>query len=57
MTKKNKKEKKQETIDERLFRESGVTPVSPYHPIYRRGSSIRLIKRSKTIKNKYVKTL
>ena len=39
----NKKEKKEETLDERLYRELGVTPVSKDHPIYKRGASIRLI--------------
>jgi len=44
----NKKEKKEETIieetiDERLFRELGVTPVSQDHPIYKRKPSIRFI--------------
>jgi len=43
----NKKEKKQETIDERLFRESGITPVSHDHTIYRRSPSIRFISKSK----------
>ena len=43
----NKKEKKQETIDERLFRESGVTPVSRNHPIYLRSPSIRFILKNK----------
>ena len=41
------KNKKEETIDERLFRESGVTPVSQDHPIYRRGPTIRFISKSK----------
>ena len=44
----NKKDKIQETLDERLYRESGVKPVSKDHPIYKRGASIRLIpKKSK----------
>ena len=43
----NKKEKKQETIDERLFRELGITPVSRNHPIYLRSPSIRFISKSK----------
>ena len=37
------KNKKEETIDERLFRESGVTPVSRDHPIYSRGAFIKFI--------------
>ena len=39
----NKKDKIQETLDERLYRESGVKPVSKDHPIYKRGASIRFI--------------
>tara|TARA_Y100001935_G_C17307212_1_gene513121 strand:+ start:3475 stop:3630 length:156 start_codon:yes stop_codon:yes gene_type:complete len=41
MTKKISKTK--ETIDERLYRESGVIPVSKDHPIYSRGTFIRFI--------------
>ena len=48
----NKKDKKQETLDERLYREAGVTPVSKDHPIYKRGASIRLIPRGSS-KKKY----
>ena len=48
----NKKDKKQETLDERLYRESGVTPVSKDHPIYKRGASIRLIPKGSS-KKKY----
>ena len=40
----NKKQtNNKETIDQRLFRELGVTPVPQDHPIYSRGPSIRLI--------------
>ncbi len=39
----NKKDKVKETLDERLYRESGVKPVSKDHPIYKRGASIRFI--------------
>jgi len=46
----NKKEKKQETIDERLFRELGVTPVSQDHPIYSKGAFIKFISK-KSSKN------
>ena len=38
-----KQSKKEETIDERLYRELGVIPVSQDHPIYSRGHSIRFI--------------
>ena len=48
----NKKDKIQETLDERLYRESGVKPVSKDHPIYKRGASIRLIPK-KSEKKKY----
>ena len=48
----NKKDKKQETIDERLYRELGVKPVSKDHPIYTRGASIRFISK-KSEKKKY----
>tara|TARA_B110000238_G_C15956222_1_gene365391 strand:- start:164 stop:457 length:294 start_codon:yes stop_codon:yes gene_type:complete len=43
VSRKSRKIKKEETIDERLFRESGVTPVSQDHPIYKRKPSIRFI--------------
>ncbi len=43
----SKKVKKQETIDERLFRELGITPVPKDHPIYLRGPSIRFISKKK----------
>ena len=40
----NKKQSKtEETIDERLYRELGVTPVSQDHPIYSRGPSVHFI--------------
>ena len=39
----NKKEKEEETIDERLFRELVVTPVSQDHPIYKRKPTIPFI--------------
>ena len=40
----NKKQtNNKETIDQRLFRELGVTPVPQDHPIYSRGPSIRFI--------------
>ena len=48
----NKKDKIQETLDERLYRESGVKPVSKDHPIYKRGASIRFITK-KSEKKKY----
>ena len=48
----NKKDKVKETLDERLYRESGVKPVSKDHPIYKRGASIRLIPK-KSEKKKY----
>jgi len=38
---------KDETIDERLFRECCVTPVPQDHPIYSRGVSIRFLKKRK----------
>ena len=41
------KNKREETIDERLLRESGVTPVSQDHPVYRRVPTIRFISKSK----------
>jgi|TARA_B000000475_G_scaffold216557_1_gene179003 hypothetical protein len=41
-----KQSKKEETIDERLYRESGVIPVSLDHPIYSRGPSIRFISKN-----------
>ena len=44
---KKNKETKDETIDERLFRECGVTPVPKDHPIYSRGVSIRFLKKIK----------
>ena len=43
--------KKEETIDERLFRESGVIPVSQDHPIYKRKPSIRFISKKTEKKN------
>jgi len=45
MTKKTSKTK--ETIDERLYRESGVIPVSKDHPIYSRGTFISFISKKK----------
>ena len=43
-----KQPKIEESIDERLYRESGIIPVSQDHPIYSRGPSIRFIsKKSK----------
>ena len=44
-----KQPKTEETIDERLYRELGVIPVSQDHPIYSRGHSIRFISK----KNKW----
>ena len=41
-----KQSKTEETIDERLYRESGVIPVSLDHPIYSRGPSIRFISKN-----------
>ena len=41
-----KQPKTEETIDERLYRESGVIPVSQDHPIYSRGPSIRFISKN-----------
>ena len=38
-----KQSKTYESIDERLFRESGIIPVSQDHPIYSRGLFIRFI--------------
>ena len=35
-----KQPKTEETIDERLYRELGVIPVSQDHPIYSRGPSV-----------------
>ena len=43
----NKKDKKKENLDERLYRELGVKPVSRNHPIYLRGPSIRFILKNK----------
>lgn len=40
---KKKINKKKETIDERLFRELGVKPVSRDHPIYKLGPTIFFI--------------
>lgn len=43
-----KQSKTEETIDERLYRELGVIPVSQDHPIYSRGPTICFIsKRNK----------
>ena len=42
-----KNRKKEETIDERLYRELGITPVSQDHPIYKTGPSIRFISKIK----------
>ena len=39
----NKKSDKEETLDQRLYRESGVKPAPKDHPIYSRGPSIRFI--------------
>ena len=41
-----KQPKTEETIDERLYRELGVIPVSQDHPIYSRGPSIRFISKN-----------
>ena len=41
-----KQPKTEETIDERLYRESGVIPVSKDHPIYSRGPSIHFISKN-----------
>ena len=41
-----KQSKKEETIDERLYREFGVIPVSQDHPIYSRSPSIRFISKN-----------
>ena len=38
-----KQSKTYESIDDRLYRELGVIPVSQDHPIYSRGYSIRFI--------------
>ena len=38
-----KQPKIEETIDERLYRESGVIPVSKDHPIYNTNQSISFI--------------
>ena len=43
--------KKEETIDERLVRESGVVPVVQDHPIYKRKPSIRFISKKTEKKN------
>ena len=41
-----KQPKTEETIDERLYRELGVIPVSQDHPIYSRGPSISFISKN-----------
>ena len=51
VSRKSRKIKKEETIDERLFRELGVTPVSQDHPIYKRKPSIRFISKKSGEKN------
>ena len=51
ISRKSKRIKKEETIDERLFRESGVIPVSQDHPIYKRKPSIRFISKKTEKKN------
>ena len=51
-----KQPKTEETIDERLYRELGVIPVSQDHPIYSRGPSIRFIsKKNKRERNDAVR--
>tara|TARA_B100001142_G_scaffold291786_1_gene310197 strand:+ start:433 stop:606 length:174 start_codon:yes stop_codon:yes gene_type:complete len=41
-----KQSKTYESIDDRLYRELGVIPVSQDHPIYSRGPSIHFISKN-----------